>query len=101
MRLNDELVTASLDFDEAVQSDCVEEIEFHGLSIGRINANVRFPRKAAIIASQLPPRLCRSPNGKLPDQAKSGIEVTLVTLVDELVRMMQHRFSQCVISAIG
>jgi len=43
VRLNDEPVTASFDFDEAVQSYCVEEIEFHGVSIDRKNANVRFP----------------------------------------------------------
>ena len=47
VRLNDEPVTASLDFDEAVQSYCVEEIEFHGASIGRKNADVRFPPKVA------------------------------------------------------
>jgi hypothetical protein len=34
MRLNDEPLSASLDFNQAVQSDCVEKIEFHGFAIG-------------------------------------------------------------------
>src|SRR4051794_39514128 len=37
---------------------------------------------------------------RLANQSKSGIEVTLATLVDGSVSMMQHRFSQCVIFAI-
>jgi hypothetical protein len=48
VRFNDETVTASFDFDKAVQSYRVGEIEFHGVFIGRSNANVRFPPIPAI-----------------------------------------------------
>ena len=43
MRLNSEPVAVSLDFDEPVQSYCVEEVEFHEAVIACKNANVRFP----------------------------------------------------------
>jgi len=56
VRLNDEPVSASFDFDEAMQSNCVEEIEFHVVSIGRKNADVRFlPIPAIAVVAAVDP----------------------------------------------
>ena len=53
MRLNNEPVTISFYFDEPMQSYCVEEVEFHGVSIDREIANVRFPPIPDIGLAQL------------------------------------------------